>query len=100
MATYLVQIQCEGGEFFNRALDEWSIKGNSKKTWKAFKAHFSEADKKRRQALKAAGGKAKAADRESANHAKVIDDVNMAIAEAMTTFAEVADESINRPSCP
>ena len=96
MAKYLVQIQCEGGEFFNRALDEWNTKASNRKTWSAFKAHFSEADKKRRQALKAAGGKhAKAADRESANHAKVIDDVNEAIAEAMTTFAEVADESIN-----
>ena len=97
MATYLINIQGHGGEFLRVAFNEWCAMKATVKSWTKFKAHFSEADKLRRQALKASGGvHGKAAQRESANHIKDMDEKMTAMfAAGMSTMAEAAEESIN-----
>ena len=83
-------------------MDEWRAFKRAVQTWKRFKAHFGEMDK-RRAVLKLSGAQAAMRRKHSVNNTTDADATTRAMQEDMAsmfvagvnTFAEAADESIN-----
>ena len=94
---YLLQIGKVDGDIMRAAVDSWHQHSTANKTWTKFKSHFSAADKKRCDAIKAREP-FKSAD--LANNAAegtpvTQEDLGAMFAAAFETFATGAEDSIN-----